>query len=242
MPESRHDLQDVVLRGRIIDSGDKPVPKSYVSMFPMVGGAPKGTWRASAVADGEGRFDLALGSPPRTESVLVGHQDGWRPAALRIDPAAIDWNQEVVLKLEKGAAIDGIVRLDGERVDDALVTADRAYGSPGLHSCAAELWWTDGAFEMKTGTVETDDRGAFTISGLAPALYELRVQRVLLGPSLDVGSTLQVPVSAPATGIALDIESGRIRIRVTGDAGPFAAEQLLRSRRWHGASRELQLL
>jgi hypothetical protein len=196
-------------------------------MFPVVGGVPKETWRASAVADSEGRFQLTLGGPPRTEAVLVAHQDGWRPAVLRIDPAAIDWKQEVVLKLEKGAEIEGVVRLDGERVGGALVTADRAYGSPGLHSWAAELWWTDGAFEMKTGTVETDDRGAFTISGLAPATYELRVQRVLLGPFLDVGSTLQVPVSAPATGIALDIESGRIRIRVTGDAGPFAAEQLL---------------
>ena len=219
-----------LIRGEVLDIDRTPAADVPVVVFDMRDGAPHSQASQRTQTDEQGRFSLNVPTPLAWKIALVAFKPMRRPATLIIDGEQAD---PVTLALGEGAAIEGVVRVDGHqprqgnftmlvatsgsliRFSTGRISADIRFGVPGCFSGNDELWWAGTAFETKLAAVSCDAEGKFRIAGLARDTYRIDASNLVddSGLNLDV----RADVTAPATGVELGLATARLRIRLEGN-------------------------
>jgi len=135
--------------GQVLDPDERIVTKAVVLLeygsFGMSGDGAR--W--STACDAEGRF--AFHSVPPGECKLVVHSADFAPAELQ-QAVVLGERQELIVRLEPGAELAGVVRLAGKPVAGAMVLVGRP-------SSYFEFW----------GGAISDAQGRYRIAGLPPS-------------------------------------------------------------------------
>jgi len=145
------------LVGQVVDPDERVVSKAVVLLeygsFGLFGDGAR--W--SATCDAEGRF--AFHSVPPGKCTLVVQSPDFAPAELE-QSVVVGERHELIVRLEPGAELAGVVRLDGKPVAGALLFVGRP-----------------GRFLENWGGATTDAQGRYRISGLPPGVQSVVAAR-----------------------------------------------------------------
>jgi protocatechuate 3,4-dioxygenase beta subunit len=182
-----------IIRGRVIDTGGRPVAGATVS-------AKDGGRSRTVTTDGDGSFtliDVPTGSVTvdATKPGYVASRHGAQTEQLPALPVALTKGQVVDgidIVLPRTSAISGtVVDEAGEPIEDVAVQMLRITRSAG------------GGLVTKAAAVvdrRTDDRGQFRVWGIDPGLYVLTVSAPAITPDLSGSSRVAyAPVYYPGT-------------------------------------------
>lgn len=147
---------------------------------------------------------------------VVAWREGRRPAALEIEARTGEATTVPDLVLGDGAAIAGVVRVNGGPVEGATVVCARTPIAPGAMPLEEPLLH-EGVVEWGGRVVRSGEQGRFEIRGLAPERWHLRVH-ALPGAVLypGVSRRTQRAVDAPASGVGMDVVAARLGVRFEG--------------------------
>jgi hypothetical protein len=135
--------------GQVLDPEERIVNKAVVLLEYGSFGVSGDGARWSTACDAEGRF--AFHSVPPGECKLVVHSADFAPAVLQ-QAVVLGERQELIVRLEPGAELAGVVRLAGKPVAGAMVLVGRP-------SSYFEFW----------GGAISDAQGRYRIAGLPPS-------------------------------------------------------------------------
>ncbi len=145
---------------------------------------------------------LARGARPVTRLVTLG-----RASRVDLGPLLVD---------DVGAAIEGEVR-SGEAPAARCVVA--CFAPPGAPRVTlptpggpTTLAFVRGELVLAGDTATSGDDGMFTLSGLEPGPHTLIVSPPTEAHSVDLGRPLEVEVTAPARGVALQVGFGWLEL------------------------------
>lgn len=227
-PADNDDLARVAVCGRVTCDG-VPVPDAgvYARLSPDATADGLAQYAAGVLAksstDAGGQYELQLPDRPIPYSVDVGCLVNGALRDLQQDIVVGSGTARVDFCLVRGACIRGIaVQRDGARVPGVTVLATRkhvirdtgsALASPYLLDTTVERY-ADRQSDYHESRGDTDSRGAFVLTGLAPGRYVLTTDSFtwLPDPMLDVttdgGDVLFTIVAAQGvTGSVVDAAS-----------------------------------
>ncbi len=145
--EVREEATSVI--GQVVDSDERAVSKAVVLLqYGNVGLWGDGT-RWTAACDEEGRFEFH--SVPPGDCKLIVQSAHFAPAVLEKE-VVLGARHELIVRVEPGAELTGVVRMDGKPAAGALVL----------------VLMPDGGLLDSWGGARTDAQGRYRLAGLPP--------------------------------------------------------------------------
>ncbi len=163
-------------------------------------------------ADGAGDFAIAIFAP--------GYRPGTR--VLELSRGTVEDVGEV--RLERGAAIEGLVRADGEPQSGVELVAILESSGTIMRTSDGALRWSRGRFEWSYTTARNDADGRYRIAGLRAGDYRVRIC-AMRGPGAVFGyKTLEaMSVEAPSDDIDFLLSTSAVDMRIESASHPVGA-------------------
>ena len=176
------------VHGFVLDPAGIPVPD--VPLLVLLPDHPLercyfGLPLAAGRTDAQGRFDLEIkvlkptwgrGPPDPGVRTLVAFRGADAPAILDSVAAQPGTRQRVTLRFPRQATLDiEVVDVDGNPIAEQWLQLGRRLPRPDNWSHRSESWGFDLAQLQNRPPYRTDESGRFTVEGLAPGLYTVRV-------------------------------------------------------------------
>lgn len=229
------------LDGLVVDEEGRPVEAASVGVWHAL---VKKAWNAVELArtDASGHYQLRVARSGPHLVVATAHGLGAAGMEVEVDSDGVPVMEDLVL--ERGRVVKGVLRINGEPVPGALVTAGltnprrTVYEAYALGPERVTLTYLGRAFPgwprasvVRMGTcwcnqrpyAVTDEHGRFELAGCAPGPYVVRVdRRTALGfIHRDLEEDLSLHIEPGASDVELDIEAHVLRVEVTSDGEPL---------------------
>ena len=215
-------LDGVAVRGKVVDPSGQPAPHADVlatTADNVHTPSMHRAYRYRTRSDSQGRFTIS-GLPPIAMALAATTPTASSPLA-EIDPRG---GQEVILKLEYDATLDGeVTEHDGKPVAFAAVNYWVEPDFPALEKANGGKPPTvikEYALPTNNDATVTDENGRFHVGGLAPGRYTVRALRPVangLPPTYGAASQHQVPTGSNIRLVMPGI--GGIRGKVRSEGG-----------------------
>ena len=213
-----------VISGRLQLPPDRPLVR--LAALRLVAGEPVTPPVAEATCGPGGSFELRVGDG--AVHAVVAVSDGYRPLTQLASAAPGTLRELVSAPLATGALLEGRVLNAGGPAEGVPLLIVSGVPGRAVRVLEHDLLWVEGRFEPRSARLVTGPGGGFALPGLAPGPYGLTP----LGLDRDTpqlkGSARPYGVTAPASGVLIELELARVRLELErADGSPASGRATL---------------